>query len=249
MNLATFNTICFVWAITAVITFIFLKYVNAPYGRHIVKGWGPTLSNKFGWIFMELPSFAIILYFFLVSNQSAFASMLSLLWLVHYFNRSFIYPLRIKTKGKEIPLIIVVAAIFFNLINATLNGYYLATFETYSDHSFLEWNFLSGLVLFVIGFMVNQISDHKLINLRKPGESGYKIPYGFLFNYISCPNHLGELVQWLGFALMAWNYPAICFFIWTAANLVPRSKEHHKWYSENFKDYPKNRKALIPGFL
>jgi len=33
-----------------------------------------------------------------------------------------------------------------------------------------------------------------LSNLRKPGERGYKIPRGFLFNYITCANYTaGEL--------------------------------------------------------
>lgn len=249
MNLATFNIICLAWAIIAIITFFFLQHVNAPYGRHIKQGWGPTLPNKWGWAFMEFPSFAIMLYFFIVSNQSAFAGMLSVLWMAHYFNRSFIFPFRIRTKGKEMPLIIVVSAIVFNLVNAWLNGYFLSAFEKYTENSFLEWNFLAGLALFVFGFIVNLISDHRLINLRHPGETGYKIPRGFLFEYVSCPNHFGELVQWFGFALMAWNYPAACFFIWTAANLIPRSKKHHSWYRANFTDYPRNRKAVIPGLL
>jgi hypothetical protein len=198
---------------------------------------------------MELPSFAIILFFYINSNQSAFAKMLSVLWLMHYLNRTFIFPLRIRTRGKEMPLIIVLSAIGFNIVNAWLNGYFLANLETYNDHSFLEWNFFMGAALFSVGFAINQISDHRLINLRKPGETGYKIPKGFLFEFISCPNHFGELVQWFGFALMAWNFPAVCFFVWTAANLIPRSRKHHKWYEENFTDYPENRKAILPGIL
>jgi 3-oxo-5-alpha-steroid 4-dehydrogenase 1 len=249
MSYETFNIICLVWCLMAVITFLMLQQVNAPYGRHVKKGWGPTLPNKSGWTLMEFPSFAIILYFLIVADQSPYATLLSLLWLLHYFNRSFIFPFRIRTKGKEMPVVIVVSAIVFNLVNAWLNGYFLSTFEKYTQDSFLQWNFFAGLSLFVFGFIVNQISDNSLINLRSPGETGYKIPKGFLFEYISCPNHFGELVQWFGFALMAWNYPAACFFVWTAANLVPRSKRHHQWYLENFEDYPKNRKAVVPGFF
>jgi 3-oxo-5-alpha-steroid 4-dehydrogenase 1 len=29
--------------------------------------------------------------------------------------------------------------------------------------------------------------------------------------------------------------------------LTPRAKAHHAWYQEHFMDYPKTRKALIPG--
>lgn len=246
MSLEVFNTICLIWGIVAVLTFVLLQFVKAPYGRHIKKGWGPEISNKLGWLIMEFPSFAIILYFFMSSNQSNYASLLSLLWLVHYFNRTFIFPFRIRTNGKKMPIIIVLSAIFFNCINAGLNGYFLSTFETYTENSFLNWNFIIGIGFFIIGFLVNQISDYKLINLRKPGELGYKIPRGFLFNYVSCPNLLGELIQWSGFAIMAWNFPATSFLVWTAANLIPRAIGHHNWYKKHFDDYPKNRGALIP---
>lgn len=246
MNLETFNLICLVWAIVGVFTFVLLQFVTPPYGRHIKKGWGQEISNKLGWFIMELPSFVIVLYFFIISNQSDYAKMLSIFWLIHYFNRSFVYPLRIRTNGKKIPMIIVISAIFFNIINAGLNGYFLSTFEQYDNSSFQNWTFYLGLSIFAISFVINQISDNILIHLRKPGEIGYKIPTGFLFKYISCPNHLSELLQWTGFAIMAWNFPATCFLIWTSANLLPRSARHHKWYREHFENYPKNRKALLP---
>jgi 3-oxo-5-alpha-steroid 4-dehydrogenase 1 len=30
------------------------------------------------------------------------------------------------------------------------------------------------------------------------------------------------------------------------ANLIPRARSNHKWYLENFSDYPSERKALVP---
>ena len=247
MTLETLNLICIIWAAIGVASFILLQFVTAPYGRHVKKGWGPEISNKLGWIIMEAPSFFIILYFYLSSDQSLYASILSLLWLIHYLNRTFIYPFRIRTKGKKMPLIIVGSAIFFNCMNAGLNGYFLAHFESYGSDSFYQWNFILGIVLFIVGFIINQKSDHILIHLRKPGETNYKIPTGFLFKYVSCPNLFGELMQWSGFVIMAWNLPALSFLIWTAANLIPRALGHHKWYKKSFTEYPKNRKAMIPG--
>ena len=249
MSSETFFQVCQFWAGIAILTFILLQFVKAPYGRHIKKGWGPEISNKWGWILMEAPSFFIILYFFVSSDQSSYASLLSLLWLTHYANRTFIFPVRIRTKGKKMPLVIVLSAVFFNLINAGLNGYFLAHFESYTTANYTSWNFLVGILLFFGGAWINQKSDTLLIGLRKPGEVGYKIPKGFLFNYISCPNHFGELIQWGGFALMALNCPAITFLLWTAANLIPRAMNHHKWYKKTFDEYPESRKAIIPGVL
>jgi len=89
-------------------------------------------------------------------------------------------------------------------------------------------------------------SDNRLIHLRKPDETGYKIPKGGLFRYISCPNLFGEMVEWAGFVLMCWSWPALSFAVWTAANLGPRALAHHRWYRSHFKDYPPERKAVVP---
>jgi 3-oxo-5-alpha-steroid 4-dehydrogenase 1 len=66
---------------------------------------------------------------------------------------------------------------------------------------------------------------------------------------MSCPNLMGEVVQWCGFALMCWNWPALSFAVWTAANLIPRALSHHAWYRSHFPDYPAERRAVIPFFL
>ena len=93
---------------------------------------------------------------------------------------------------------------------------------------------------------VNLKSDTILIGLRKNGETGYQIPGGFLFDFISSPNLFGEIIEWTGFAIMAWNLPALSFAVWTFANLFPRALNHHQWYKEKFPDYPVNRKAVFP---
>ena len=94
--------------------------------------------------------------------------------------------------------------------------------------------------------IINNYSDSFLINLRKPGQTDYTLPTGFLFNKISCPNLFGEMIEWIGFALMAQHLPALSFAVWTICNLLPRAISHHKWYLQHFTDYPKNRKAVIP---
>jgi 3-oxo-5-alpha-steroid 4-dehydrogenase 1 len=162
-------------------------------------------------------------------------------------NRAIIFPLRIKTTGKKMPVLIVLSAIFFNTVNTYLIAVYLAQYpEQYNQEWMSSWQFILGALLFIIGFGINQYSDYLLINLRSPGETNYKIPNGFLFRFVSCPNLLGELIEWLGFAVMTWCLPSWSFFIWTFANLVPRAIDHHKWYLKKFENYPKNRKAIFP---
>ncbi len=245
----TIEYIAVAWTIAAILLFPFLLKVTAPYGRHTSNKWGPMIDNRLGWMIYELPSLVIFVTLLLTGGR-AFSSplwVLFSLWTIHYVNRSIIFPLRTRTKGKKVPVIIVFSAIFFNLINASLNGYYLGWVGPEYPESWLtDPRFIIGGFIFITGFMINQMADKKLIGLRKGGKTGYFIPRGGLFNYISCPNFFGEIVEWTGFAIMAWNLPALSFAVWTAANLIPRALSHHKWYKEYFKDYPKNRKAVIP---
>jgi steroid 5-alpha reductase family enzyme len=200
---------------------------------------------------MELPALLLtpIIAWLGPSEKDWFFMLLLSLWLLHYVNRTLIFPLRIKTKGKKMPLTIVFSAIGFNGVNGFVNGFFLGYIYTPDPAlSLLEINILIGLVLFAGGMIINHISDSKLIQLRTKGE-GYLIPRGWLFEYISCPNHFGEIVEWVGYAIIAWNVPAISFAVWTLCNLIPRTLNHHAWYLENFADYPKSRKAVIPFLL
>ena len=236
------------WIGTAVLVFFLLLYVTAPYGRHAKTTWGPSISNKWGWFIMEFFLLVFLFYFVLTgeNEQSTVNWIIIGAISIHYFNRSVIFPLRIKTKGKKMPFLIVMMALGFNLSNGYLFGYYLGNFRIYS----IEWlttpQFIIGSIIFLCGVIINKYSDTKLINLRKKGETGYQIPHGGLFNYISCPNLFGEVVEWFGFAILTWSLPGLAFFVWTFANLVPRAISHHKWYLKNFEDYPKDRKAVIP---
>lgn len=246
-----FDTIIYIWIAIAIIVHFTMFYVTAPFGRHTSNNWGPTMDNKLAWCLMEIPSFLIMGYFLLWGSHSfsSYAWVLFSLWIAHYFNRSIIYPLRIKATPKRMPISIALNAVFFNLVNAGTNGYYLAEIaspEQYGAQWLASWHFILGLIMFVGGAAINIYSDHFLIHLRKPGETGYKIPMGFLFKYVSSPNLFGEIIQWVGFAVMAWNLPALSFAIWTYANLVPRAKNHHDWYLSKFADYPKERKVVFP---
>jgi 3-oxo-5-alpha-steroid 4-dehydrogenase 1 len=251
MNL---QTITLSWIALALVTHVLLYFVKAPFGRHTSDKWGLTINNKLGWFIMELPSLLIMVCFLVWGTYStqSFVWILFLLWIIHYVNRTFIYSLRIKPTDKKMPVLIVCSAVFFNLMNAGLNGCFLAELaspESYDAAWLTSPHFMAGLFLFLLGMGINIVSDNTLIHLRKPGETGYKIPQGFLFKYVSSPNLFGEVIEWTGFAIMAWNLPALSFAVWTFANLVPRALNHHQWYKDRFPEYPKDRKAIFPFVL
>lgn len=251
MSISVLYLIASLWMAVAVVVFFTMFRVTAPFGRHTSDKWGPMIDNKLGWIFMELPSLIVMtgFLFFGGKNFESCVWILFCVWIFHYVNRSLVYPLRIRATPKKMPLVIALSAVFFNLVNAGLNGYYLAVLappDKYDERWLSSPAFLSGAVLFIMGMYINWSSDNILINLRKPGETGYKIPRGFLFEYVASPNLFGEIIEWTGFALMAWNLPALSFMVWTGANLIPRARNHYDWYKRTFPDFPKNRKVVIP---
>jgi len=243
-----FYTLVWIWAGIGILVFFILVFFNikAPYGRHSSDQWGPVIDNKWGWFWMELPAFIVMPLLALIGPEpkSEYLYLLVFLWSYHYFFRTFVFPFRLKTKNKKMPLVIVCSALLFNGINGLVNGYFLG-FVSKSSQDVLSINVMIGLIVFCLGMIINRHADKKLISLRKK-DQGYFIPKGGLFNYISCPNHFGEIVEWAGFAIIAWSVPALSFFIWTFCNLVPRALNHHQWYQSYFKDYPNNRKAIIP---
>lgn len=251
-SLAFFQIVLVAWLVLAAITFPVLLFVSAPYGRFTRQGWGPTMNRTAGWIVMESPSVLLMAGLYAASGRCAdpLAIVFVLLWQVHYVNRTFIFPFRLRGDRRHMTVVTVALGVVFNLGNAYLNGYYLFWLGPPYPISWL-WDprFVIGCALFLVGLGVNMASDRTLRSLRKPGESGYAIPHGGLFRWVSAANYLGELTEWAGWAVATWSPAGLVFFVWTAANLVPRALSHHRWYRATFPDYPADRKAIIPYVL
>ncbi|KAG9027934.1 hypothetical protein FS837_004023 [Tulasnella sp. UAMH 9824] len=186
------------------------------------------------------------------------------LWVMHYFNRAIISPLRTPSRSPS-HITIPLAAAAFNLLNAGLNGSWLSSGVVKHD----GWNnlgFWASIGLFVAGWIGNIVHDEILINIRKESKAGgqdgkpkYGIPHGYLYRFVSFPNYLCEWTEWTGFALAAsiasgwatpiYQSPPWLFVLNEVATMLPRALSGHQWYHEKFSDYPKDRKAVIPLLL
>lgn len=248
-ELTFFNILLISWFAVALIILITLLFISAPYGRHARRGWGPTVNNKLGWITMEAPALIVFCGLFIVGDNRITISILILfsLWLLHYIHRVFIYPFRLSSKANRMPLIILISAFVFNIVNGYLNGRYIFTFSTgYSNEWLSDPRFIIGSLIFLMGFIINYQADNTLRNLRQPDEYCYRISNAGLFRWVSCPNYLGEILIWSGWAVATWSLPGLAFAVWTFSNLAPRARTHHLWYRKQFADYPPERKALLP---
>uniref|UniRef100_A0A8D0TXZ1 3-oxo-5alpha-steroid 4-dehydrogenase (NADP(+)) n=1 Tax=Sus scrofa TaxID=9823 RepID=A0A8D0TXZ1_PIG len=158
---------------------------------------------------------------------------------------ALVFPFLIRG-GKPMPLYPFILAFLFCTYNGYLQSRYLSQYAVYADDWVTDPRFLAGFALWFIGMLINIHSDHVLRNLRKPGETGYKIPRGGLFEYVTAANYLGEVVEWCGYALASWSIQGSAFALFTFCVLCTRAQQHHQWYHEKFEDYPKFRKIMIP---
>ncbi|HUB09711.1 MAG TPA: methyltransferase [Myxococcales bacterium] len=232
----------------AAATFVALRLVVAPYGRHLRAGWGPTLPARLGWVLMESPSVLFFAWVYARGPHRGDPTPLVLLglWELHYLQRTAVYPLRMRANGRRMPALIALLAIAFNLLNSWNNAGWISGAGALGAGWLHGWRFLTGAALFAAGFGLNLSSDGILFRLRAPGEQGYRIPRGGLYRWVSSPNYLGEMIEWCGWALAAWSPAGLAFALYTVANLAPRAVQNHRWYREAFPDYPKERRALIP---
>ena len=200
---------------------------------------------------MEAPAVIVIFLFYIsASTITAPFTAFILMWQIHYLYRTFIYPMLMRGGKKEFPAVLILMAMVFNSANGFVNGYFLFhAAESYTSSWLLDPRFLTGTVIFFWGMYVHIRCDHLLRNLRKPGETEYKIPRGSMYRFVSAPNYFGETIQWFGWALATWSLAGLSFAAFTAANLIPRALSHHRWYGETFPDYPQKRKAVIPFIL
>jgi len=232
-------------------------FVDSPYGRFGAQGFGPAVSPRVGWVLMELPAVLAFVGFHAAGERATEPVPLMFLglWLVHYLNRGLLFPLRLRVReGAGFSWLVVAFGWAVTTVHGYLNGAWVGGLGSHLTPAWLtDPRFLSGIVVYIGGFALNVLSDATLRDLRaRPVVSdhdGYRIPRGGAFRYVSCPNYLGELIAWTGFALATGSPGGVFILAITSANLVPRALRTHRWYQERFPDYPPGRRALVPFVL
>lgn len=237
---------------TAVLVFIALHYVKAGYGMMYTSRWGVAINNKLGWVLMESPVFiAMLILYFLSDQRTEIVPIVFLvIFEIHYFQRSFIFPFLMRGKSK-MPISIIASGIIFNLLNAFMQGgwiFYISSPERYPISWLYSPQFIIGCLIFIAGLIINLHSDNIIRHLRKPGDHKHYMPTGGMFNYVSSANYLGEFLEWVGFAVLTWSCAGAVFALWTFANLAPRASKINEKYKKEFgkKFTDRKVKSIIP---
>ena len=250
MDLRAFNYFLGIMGTIALIVFISLYFVKAGYGMFRNNNWGPAINNKLAWILMEAPVFIVMLTLWYYSERRLMPAILTmfLIFQLHYFQRSFVFPFLLKGNSK-MPLAIMLMGIIFNILNGYMQGiwlFYLAPFDLYTIGWLYSPQFIIGTCIFFIGMIINLQSDHIIRNLRKPGDTNHYLPQKGLYRYVTSANYFGELLEWGGWAILTWSLSGLVFFWWTFANLVPRANAIWHRYKQEFGTEMGNRKRIFP---
>lgn len=252
VSLSTYNCFLVVMSVVALFVFIALYFVDAGYGYLFNPKFGCPLPNKVGWVLMEAPAFVAMAVAWWLSPHAFEGAPLALFLLfeLHYFQRSFVFPLLMRGQSK-MPMGIVLMGVVFNTLNAAMQGgwlFYFGPQQHYYDDWFTKPYFYIGLAVFAFGMLVNLHSDHVIRHLRKPGETRHYIPHGGMFRYVSSANYFGEFMEWVGFAIASWSWAGVVFAWWTFANLAPRAAALRHRYEQEFGEAftRLHRKRMIP---
>ena len=105
--MSTYYIIMGCMAVMAVIVFIALFFFKAGYGYLSTSNWGPKISNKTAWVLMEAPAFIFLLYYTVrfaasgvdTGNSKVVLYTMAGFYLLHYFQRSFIFPIMMRGKS------------------------------------------------------------------------------------------------------------------------------------------------------
>jgi 3-oxo-5-alpha-steroid 4-dehydrogenase 1 len=177
------------------------------------------VNGTIAWVAMELPSPLILLWAYhsvypITAPTHYGPRLLVGIYLAHYFNRALASPLRTTSRSPS-HIIVLLAGIAFNTLNASLIGTYLGSVAKALGTApvQLPFGFWFGVLGTLLGWASNVFHDEILLRLRKnPSEesakwqncqaksSWYSVPHGGLYRFISyvpvnCPRrHIGCLL-------------------------------------------------------
>lgn len=112
-----------------------LQVLQAPYGRYQERGgsaFGFAMDGRLAWILQEAPSFlwpAVSWYSADSQRFTPAGKVLLGLYLLHYTNRTLVFPLRMRG-GKPTPVGVFLLAFAFCLVNGCVSHRHTAGFGT-----------------------------------------------------------------------------------------------------------------------
>jgi 3-oxo-5-alpha-steroid 4-dehydrogenase 1 len=136
----------YTWIISSVFVVIFqgIVGIKASYGRYNNSNSG--ISGRLAWFIQECPCFIIPCYLLYQywSSVTLTKFLLMAFFLIHYFQRVFIYPM-LTRGGKHSSILIVLTAFIFCFLNAYSIAEEILAYHIYRKNEWLSFHFIFGL--------------------------------------------------------------------------------------------------------
>lgn len=107
-----------------------------------------------------------------------------------------------------------------------------------------------GAALWLFGETGNALVHLYLASLRSPGGTERRIPTGYGFGLVTCPNYMYEILAWVGVVITSRDWAVALFITVGAAQMYVWAHGKERAYRLEFGDrYKKKRFVLLPGLL
>ncbi|KAH6990641.1 steroid alpha reductase family protein [Ilyonectria sp. MPI-CAGE-AT-0026] len=107
-----------------------------------------------------------------------------------------------------------------------------------------------GAALYLFSETGNALVHRYLSSLRSTGGTERKIPVGYGFSLVTCPNYMFEVLSWVGIILVSRDWTVALFIAIGAAQMFDWAKGKERAYRKEFGDsYKKKRFVMLPGLL
>ncbi|KAF4984648.1 hypothetical protein FZEAL_224 [Fusarium zealandicum] len=107
-----------------------------------------------------------------------------------------------------------------------------------------------GAAIYLFGETGNALVHKYLASLRSTGGTERKIPTGYGFELVTCPNYMFEVLSWVGIIVASRSWTVALFISIGIAQMFPWGKGKERTYRKEFGDkYKKKRYVMLPGLL
>ena len=157
------------------------------------------LAEYFGPLFIYIMIYQVAKQAnFIPTNVNSEVTLAFYMWIAHYFKRLLetLYVHEFGDMTMPIKNIIKNCTYYYGFAIAIAIS--VNCFPRKTNKHFVLIGFI-GMIISMIG---NGYCHTLLKRLRRPGTQEWKIPKGFLFNYITTPNYFFEILTWFFFNMM-----------------------------------------------
>lgn len=223
-----------------------LKHGDALSATLTMKDLGPQISWKLVFILEYLGPLLIhpIVYF---SFDSPSNKMILLLNVFHYLKREFETLYVHRFSNATMPW----TNLPKNCMHYWIFGGFLISLSVYSPYFIPSWTLDATIQKFLLFlwcfFQVSNLKTHLILrDLRPEGTRERKVPFGYGFTLVSCPNYFFEIMGWIVVSLLSGSVWVLLFTALGTIQMISWAIKKHEGYHKEFSDYPSNRTPIFP---